>query len=262
MTDWYERAFKALQLAGYAEKSQQCYLRGIRMLVEHTGKTPDLVTEEELQDYFLHRSNVNRWAPGTMRICYSGLKFFFTRVLRREWGCKPEPPKILPENTVGAVSGLLYNPTLFSAHILPGFDRYYQPMVTCDGKQVFGVNPHQCRLCAHAGNFWGSGVQPLFGIFAALAEFERELISERTKAGLASARARGRSGGAPYKMTAAKLRLAMAAMGQQETKVGVLCNELGITRQTLYRHVDPEGNLRDDGKKLLANRANLNSNTK
>ena len=65
-----------------------------------------------------------------MRICYSGLKFFFTRVLRREWGCKPEPPKILPENTVGAVSGLLYNPTLFSAHILPGFDRYYQPMVT------------------------------------------------------------------------------------------------------------------------------------
>ena len=91
----------------------------------------------------------------------------------------------------------------------------------------------------------------VFGIFAALAEFERELISERTKAGLASARARGRSGGAPYKMTMAKLRLAMAAMGQPETRVGDLCNELGITRQTLYRHVDPGGNIRDDGKKLL-----------
>src|ERR671937_2546179 len=52
----------------------------------------------------------------------------------------------------------------------------------------------------------------VFGIFAALAEFERELISERTKAGLASARARGRRGGAPFKMTAAKVRLAMAAM--------------------------------------------------
>jgi len=86
MTDWYERSFKALQLAGYAEKSQQCYLRAIRLLVEHAGKTPDLVTEEELQDYFLIRRNGNRWAPGTMRICYSGLKFFFTRVLRREWG--------------------------------------------------------------------------------------------------------------------------------------------------------------------------------
>lgn len=60
----------------------------------------------------------------------------------------------------------------------------------------------------------------VFGIFAALAEFERELIAERTIAGLASARARGRKGGRPFKMTAAKLRLAMAAMGQPETKVG------------------------------------------
>lgn len=97
----------------------------------------------------------------------------------------------------------------------------------------------------------------VFGIFAALAEFERELISERTKAGLASARARGRSGGAPYKMTAAKLRLAMAAMGQPETKVGDLCNELGITRQTLYRHVAPDGKLRDGGKKLLKGTKNI-----
>jgi DNA invertase Pin-like site-specific DNA recombinase len=96
----------------------------------------------------------------------------------------------------------------------------------------------------------------VFGIFAALAEFERELISERTKAGLASARARGRSGGAPYKMTAAKLRLAMAAMGQPETKVGHLCNELGISRQTLYRHVSPNGDLRDDGKRLLEGNIN------
>src|SRR5271157_2538637 len=68
-------------------------------------------------------------------------------------------------------------------------------------------------------------------------EFERDLISERTKAGLASARARGRKGGAPFKMTAAKVRLAMAAMGQKETKVTDLCSELAITRQTLYRHV-------------------------
>ena len=91
----------------------------------------------------------------------------------------------------------------------------------------------------------------VFGIFAALAEFERELISERTVAGLNSARARGRKGGRPFKMTAAKLRLAMAAMGQPETKVGDLCQELGVTRQTLYRHVSPHGELRTDGVKLL-----------
>ena len=95
------------------------------------------------------------------------------------------------------------------------------------------------------------GGKLIFGIFSALAEFERELIIERTKAGMAAARARGRHGGRPYKMTSAKLRLAMAAMGQLETKVGELCVELGITRQTLYRHVDPAGQLRPDGQKLL-----------
>ncbi|MGD7200417.1 MULTISPECIES: Hin recombinase [Ralstonia solanacearum species complex] len=53
-------------------------------------------------------------------------------------------------------------------------------------------------------------------------------------------------------MTAAKLRLAMAAMGQPETKVGDLCKEFGITRQTLCRHVAPRGELRPDSVKLLA----------
>ena len=91
----------------------------------------------------------------------------------------------------------------------------------------------------------------VFGIFAALAEFERELTVERTRASLASARARGRNGGRPFKMTAAKLRLAQAAMGQPGTKVGELCAELGVSRQTLYRHMDPKGTLRLDGEKLL-----------
>jgi len=91
----------------------------------------------------------------------------------------------------------------------------------------------------------------IFGIFASLAEFERELISERTKEGLKSARARGRNGGAPYKMTTTKLRLAKAALEDPETKIGLLCKELGITRQTLYRHLCPKGTLRPDGEKLL-----------
>jgi hypothetical protein len=52
-------------------------------------------------------------------------------------------------------------------------------------------------------------------------------------------------------MTPAKLRLAMASMGRRETSVGALCEELGITRQTLYRHVGPDGTLRGDGRKVL-----------
>jgi DNA invertase Pin-like site-specific DNA recombinase len=94
----------------------------------------------------------------------------------------------------------------------------------------------------------------MFGVFGALVEFERELIIERTRAGLASARARDRHGGPPYKMTPAKLRLAQVAMGRRETGVGELCAELDITRQTLYRHVDPQGRLRPDGEKLLRHR--------
>ena len=96
-----------------------------------------------------------------------------------------------------------------------------------------------------------AGGRLVFGIFAALAEFERELIRERTIAGLASARARGRQGGRPYTMTPAKLRLAQAAMAKRDTTVGDLCKELGVTRQTLYRFVDPKGELRADGTKLL-----------
>ncbi|WP_212377512.1 recombinase family protein [Acetobacter persici] len=92
----------------------------------------------------------------------------------------------------------------------------------------------------------------IFAIFAGLAEFERELIVERKRAGLASARARGRQGGRPFKMTLAKLHLAQAAMSDPETQVGDLCSELGISRQTLYRHVTPEGKIRPDGEKLLA----------
>jgi len=91
----------------------------------------------------------------------------------------------------------------------------------------------------------------VFCIFAALAEFERDLIRERTIAGLASARARGRNGGRPFTMTPAKLRLAQAAMAKRDTKVGDLCKELGVTRQTLYRFVGPKGELRADATRLL-----------
>jgi DNA-binding phage protein len=48
-----------------------------------------------------------------------------------------------------------------------------------------------------------------------------------------------------------KLRLAMASMGKHETNISDLCKELGITRQTLYRHIAPDGSLRVDGVKLL-----------
>lgn len=57
----------------------------VRLLVEHYGKTPDLVSEEELQEYFLYRRNVSKWSSSYLRICYAGIRFFFSIVLKREW---------------------------------------------------------------------------------------------------------------------------------------------------------------------------------
>lgn len=91
----------------------------------------------------------------------------------------------------------------------------------------------------------------VFGIFAALAEFERELIRERTMAGLKSARARGKKGGRKFRLTKGRVRLAQASMKNKDTNVSELCRELGVSRQTLYRYVGPDGELRDYGRQVL-----------
>jgi len=91
----------------------------------------------------------------------------------------------------------------------------------------------------------------IFSIFGAFAEFERELIRERTLAGLKAARARGRKGGRKFQLTKAQVRLAQVAMKNRDTSVGELCKELGITRPTLYRYVGPNGELREFGNKVL-----------
>ena len=94
----------------------------------------------------------------------------------------------------------------------------------------------------------------VFGIFAALAEFERELIRERTLAGLEAARARGRKGGRKFALTKAQVRLAQAAMKNRDTSVAELAAELRVKPVTLYRYVGPRGELRENGKQVLGAR--------
>ena len=78
-----------------------------------------------------------------------------------------------------------------------------------------------------------------FKLMGSLAEFERDLISERTKAGLDSARARGRVGGRPPSMTPEKVKVARRMYESREHTVEAIAKTLGVSRKTIYRHLEP-----------------------
>ena len=94
----------------------------------------------------------------------------------------------------------------------------------------------------------------VFGIFATLAEFERDLIHERTMAGLAAARARGRTGGRPRLMTRAKLKTAMAMMADKDNTACDIAGALGVSLSTIYAYVDSKGRPRPRARTLLGAR--------
>ncbi len=82
------------------------------------------------------------------------------------------------------------------------------------------------------------GGKLIFHLMGALAEFERDLIRERTNAGLAAAKARGRVGGRPRKLkTSGKVALARRMFADQSHSIPEMCAALGISRATLYRYV-------------------------
>ena len=66
-----------------------------------------------------------------------------------------------------------------------------------------------------------------------------------------AARARGRKGGRKFALTKAQVRMAQAAMAKRDTSISELCRKLGVKPVTLYRYVDPNGNLRDYGRRVL-----------
>ncbi len=84
-----------------------------------------------------------------------------------------------------------------------------------------------------------TGGKLVFHIFAALAEFERDVIRERTRAGLAAARARGRLGGRPRKMDKKKIELAKSLYDENRLSVEEICEMINVSRATFYRYVRP-----------------------
>ncbi len=85
-----------------------------------------------------------------------------------------------------------------------------------------------------------SGGKLIFHVFGALAEFERDLIRERTRAGLQAARARGRKGGRPRALDARKVAMARSLYSDKNNSIEDICKMLRISRPTLYRYLKAE----------------------
>jgi integrase/recombinase XerD len=85
MTPLRQHMSTALQRSGKGERPQQAYVREVRLLAQCYHKSPDRISAQELPHYFLHRKNVEGLAPASMRICYSGIRFFYQHVLTRAW---------------------------------------------------------------------------------------------------------------------------------------------------------------------------------
>lgn len=94
------RMIEDMQLRGMSERTQECYIRSVRKLAEHYNKSPDLITEEELRQYFLYLTNVKKHARATVTIALCGIKFFYNYTAKRDWPSvklmRPKREKKLP----------------------------------------------------------------------------------------------------------------------------------------------------------------------
>jgi integrase/recombinase XerD len=75
----------ALHLSGKSERTQASSVREVQLLAQFYHTSPDRISAQELQHSFLHRKNVAGLAPASMRLCYSGIRFFSQHVLKRDW---------------------------------------------------------------------------------------------------------------------------------------------------------------------------------
>lgn len=79
-----ERMRQDLTLAGYAERTQECYLRAVRQLAQHYRQSPDTLSDQQIRDYFLHLKEDRKFARGSMSIAFSGIRFFFDKTCPKD----------------------------------------------------------------------------------------------------------------------------------------------------------------------------------
>jgi site-specific recombinase XerD len=74
-----------MRLRGFSSRTQEAYVYAVQRLAQHYRKSPDLITEEELRQYFLHLTQIRHYARATVTIALCGVKFFFERTLQKTW---------------------------------------------------------------------------------------------------------------------------------------------------------------------------------
>ena len=85
MTELRRRMIEGLQRRGLSERTQDMYVRAVRQLAEHDRTSPDLISEEDLRQYFLYVKNVKQYSRRASTIALCGIKFFFAQTLHRDW---------------------------------------------------------------------------------------------------------------------------------------------------------------------------------
>src|SRR2546430_85781 len=100
MTELRKRMIECLQLRGLSARTQESYVRAVRQLAEHYHKSPDLISEEELRQYFLYLKNVKKYSRSSTTVALCGIKFFFEHTLHRDFPIlnfiRPHREKKLP----------------------------------------------------------------------------------------------------------------------------------------------------------------------
>ena len=106
MTELRRRMLEDLQLAGYTPKTQKSYIDAVRGLAKHYKRSPDLLSEEEVRNFFLHLINGRKAARSTVTIYLCGIKFFYETTLKHTWNVfglvRPKHVKKLPVVLSGA----------------------------------------------------------------------------------------------------------------------------------------------------------------
>jgi site-specific recombinase XerD len=100
MTALRQKMSEDMQLHGFAEKTQDSYLRAVRQLAVYFNKPPDQINEEDLRQYFLYLKNVKKASRSTITLALCGIKFFYERTMQRQWATlalvRPPREKKLP----------------------------------------------------------------------------------------------------------------------------------------------------------------------